>query len=110
MLDKELESLLLEIKDGKVKGSIGENSVQYEDIETLVEHGYAEAIDISNKSGKGYLDPTISFKGKEFLRGKEKLDPFSEKSSTKEWTLANRLTALTIFTSLLAIVIVVLNN
>jgi len=47
MLNKELESLLLEIKEGKIKGSIGEDSDQYEVIETLVEYGYAEAIDIS---------------------------------------------------------------
>ena len=110
MLDRELESLLMEIKEGKITGSIGEDSDQYEDIETLVEYGYAEAIDISSKSGKGYLDPTLSFQGKEFLREKGKQEPSSEESKTKEWTLTNRLAALAIFTSLLATVIVVLSN
>ena len=110
MLDKELESLLLEIKEGKITGSIGEASDQYDNIETLVEHGYAKAKDISDDCGKSYFNPTISFQGKEFLKGKRKLELPSEKSSTKEWTLANRLAALAIFTSLLAIVMVVLNN
>ncbi|WP_040513883.1 hypothetical protein [Paraglaciecola polaris] len=81
MLSEELRLLLRDIKGNKLKGTYSEEHHNYEDLETLVEFGYANAIDVSSKSGKAYLDPSITFKGKELLR----TESVKETPTWKSW-------------------------
>jgi hypothetical protein len=95
---KGMRSLLKDISEGKYNSSIRKNDIDnFHDLEALVEFGYLKAVRSSKLVNPEYFDIKLTSIGFKALEDTQ--------STKSEWTLPNRLTALSIVVALLAIVV-----